>query len=279
MHNEQWKVEYFDSVDTVIARLNLLSEYEAFRGQANKKYGLCPTLLRKDEKRKPKVDQPEACEVKLLSSFCQETRDYLYGPERDYANSSDLLHVLPLARHYGVPTRALDWTRNPLIAAYFACASDSDDEMKEDGAVWWFDARHHQFGGKFELSLKRYWDSHEFNYHISGEVDLSSLFEETGLPDRQFVTKIYYPPVIDRMKRQNAFLTVAGALEVNQQETIHLQSRGQCGQVVFPAAIKPDLLRELGFKGIHASALGDTIIDRIGASLRKKAESSDRPGV
>ena len=30
------------------------------------------------------------------------------------------LHMFALAQHYGIPTRLLDWTRRPVIAAYFA---------------------------------------------------------------------------------------------------------------------------------------------------------------
>jgi hypothetical protein len=47
--------------------------------------------------------------------------------------SNDLLGWLILARHYGLPTRILDWSMSPMVALFFAVEST---ELQNDGVLW-----------------------------------------------------------------------------------------------------------------------------------------------
>jgi hypothetical protein len=42
-----------------------------------------------------------------------------------------------IAQHYGVPTRLLDWSENPLVGLYFALDDNNYDD--EDGVIWVFE--------------------------------------------------------------------------------------------------------------------------------------------
>jgi FRG domain len=86
-----------------------------FRGQ-NKDLPLLPKIARSDQKLNP-VDKESA----MLSEL--KIRGGVY---RDLS-LLDTWGLLSLAQHYGLATRLLDWTRNPLVAIWFACKEVVDE--------------------------------------------------------------------------------------------------------------------------------------------------------
>src|ERR1017187_7723098 len=71
-------------------------------------------------------------ETNLLKRFKDQAVAYIkFAPENDW-------EWMAIAQHHGLPTRLLDWTTNPLVAAFFAVESASNT----DGAIYAYRLRH-----------------------------------------------------------------------------------------------------------------------------------------
>lgn len=79
------------------------------------------------------------CSLGRDKKFIKNEKELFYEFSRCYYRYTDLrptnpVDILALAQHYGLPTRLMDWTTNPLIALYFACQDTKGKE--KDGRVY-----------------------------------------------------------------------------------------------------------------------------------------------
>lgn len=101
-----------------------------YRGCKLASYDLNPSLYRHPDS--AAHGGTAQLERAILDRFKQRSVPYL---QRPMENDWEWLFYM---QHYGVPTRLLDWTESPLVAAYFA-VKDCKAEQDAPSAIWVLD--------------------------------------------------------------------------------------------------------------------------------------------
>jgi hypothetical protein len=127
------------TVENISDFISLIREYEdekktrttetiVFRGVSSINHKLLPKIGRSTCRGKPISIQREKF---ILERF------KMYGYSLVDQSDVEDLEWLAIGQHHGLPTRLLDWTRNPLVACYFAVEKENCD----DSVVYVYNAK------------------------------------------------------------------------------------------------------------------------------------------
>ena len=101
------------------------NEILLFRGQSDIAFELMPSLGR---------NRKSACDISIFNEERNLIEMVKFKLPEVFHDGLQLLELLALLQHHGIPTRLLDITENALVGLYFACCSNND----KDGEVFAF---------------------------------------------------------------------------------------------------------------------------------------------
>jgi hypothetical protein len=113
---------FFEYLEMVDSAKKEKADLILYRGQSEKK-PLVPSIARNN----PKLDSTET-ERKMLDELKRRTKTMIDGYKFDDWD------WLVYAQHFGMKTRLLDWTSNPLVALWFACSNEF--KMSHDSVIY-----------------------------------------------------------------------------------------------------------------------------------------------
>ena len=178
-----------------------------------------------------------------------------YAPTvlRNIPRRNDFLSWLVLMQHYGMPTRLLDWTENPLIAAYFSVCENQYD----DGEFWaMFPCALNESHESEELSSCVAIKEHPVVKYLAAQPMFSG--NEEDLAKGRDLGKIpihpvavQYPMVISRMNSQYSTFTIHPKPRKGCSIPELLTDERNLVRYIIPAKCKQALLSNLRSLGVN----------------------------
>lgn len=241
------------------------SENWAFRGQADACWVLNNAIERTEFIRFHK-----GIEAEFVAEFQRGARNYLSRDE----TPGLLIEWLALMQHHGAPTRLLDLTKSPYIAAYFAFEL-CEEKQDQNVAVWGVNINYLK-----NKSLEIL--SHEFGDALKASKNLinEDLFEKIFYQNNK---KLVFPVEPFRMNRryslqQSVFIST-GISEVPLMDQLHFLGDSIEQSVVkieMPATSKKEALRELQQMNLNRASLFPDL-DGYALSLKLRYDSMKTP--
>ena len=194
-----------------------------FRGQACSLWEINSSLTR---------------ETKFLENEKELYYDILSMKPNSFENDHSVYERLITMQHYGMPTRLMDLSRNPLVAIFFAC--NNRDKAKEDGAIFIFKTNSNEIKN-FEDPLL------ENLQQLYSEQQSDSIESKNFLKDLHYIRGVAKNQRINNQSGDFLFIGKETKPKDIEDEVSHI--------IIIDSGVKQPLLEMLEQLNIHGGSV------------------------
>jgi|SRR5829696_6018106 len=242
-----------------------------YRGQTNGEWGLETSFLRMTRHLADRAEEVLALEEEARDEFKSKAHLFIDAGHLEKVKTNPCWWAL--MQHHGAPTRLLDWSVSPYVAAYFASHQDGTDG---DGVIWCF--CHKRLRAAFVQEYGE--DPPDFTKNEIEDAAVRRLHDALRDPNaRPIVLPLEFKFFTSaRMAEQQGRFTMC--LRADEDHTCIAEKIAptHVKKIIIPHKKKPDFLAELRRMNITAAALFPGV-DGLGRSIAELTSLGARHAV